>query len=578
MGNRSSTSRLVEGQDNAVTNKRKRNDSEDAELRVLKQPPTPTPMQQHQHPGIVSMSLDTNSVPSLSIMPESVLLHIFSFALKPQRPMFRDRSNDVLAVQLALEKTCRRFSALLGRDSTMKLLYEGRLKVEYDYQVTSEREKMFLQHGLRMIRHFQKRSDTLICEYMGGADGVRNIVDRMLVKMEVPRYDSATYIGPPQFPENGFKLFLRGDSVAYLTEVVEQHMVSRLNSAMRAALFRSNPPSSHPYPMICPHDILFVDTIRVSDDGAFNLCVVGNEVHIRSCSRLCAGNSPRMWKWHNGDCTGEDIIGAQQMQRMVRAIASRAGIVKLTGGAFDCIAAEILHFMAIIVVDAFEASKSLWRHHDDMGVYITVDDNEGIHFAVAGIDDTINVEDDRSSDSSCSGQSREVDYSNLPPPPSETLDEAGEQLCVIIPRQIKDAAVRIGMKPLLDSRSWEAGEGRSMEEEIEEARLMYASSSDSDSDEESDEDDPEDNIQVSYCAACLENGIEEDAPDDEDAAEEDVEVGVGAFENVAAGIDQNVGKNIDVEKNDSGSHSSLTYVFDGNVGDNDLDSHSSLSY
>eukprot|EP00984_Skeletonema_dohrnii_P002234 scaffold779_cov107-Skeletonema_dohrnii-CCMP3373.AAC.1 len=137
------------------------------------------------------------------------------------------------------------------------------------------------------------------------------------------------------------------------------------------------------------------------------------------------------------------------------------------------------------------------------------------------------------------------------------------------------------MKPLLDSRSWEAGEGRSRDEEIEEARLMYASSSDydsSDSDEESDGDDPEENNQECYCAACLENGVDEDAPDDEDAAEEGVEVEVSAIENVAAGIDENVGKNVDVEKNDSDSHSSLTSVVDVNVGENDLDSHSSLSY
>jgi len=54
----------------------------------------------------------------------------------------------------------------------------------------------------------------------------------------------------------------------------------------------------------------------------------------------------------------EEIIGSAQIQCLVRAIASRAGIVKLTGCAFDCIAAEILHFMAIIVIDAFETSKS----------------------------------------------------------------------------------------------------------------------------------------------------------------------------------------------------------------------------
>eukprot|EP00986_Skeletonema_menzelii_P021385 scaffold34354_cov148-Skeletonema_menzelii.AAC.1 len=438
---------------------------------------------------------------SLSTLHDTVLLHIFSFILAkdkvyspqddPSAGTFRRQFGGVVSVgeycreqlklQLALEKTCSRFSAFLGKDSTMRLLYQHTEEhLEFDYQVETMREKLFIANGVRMVRQYQKMSDNQISKYIGGADGVRRLIDKILTKMvqpcdpEVaysPSHTSADIHRPPSFPPNGFKLFLRGDSIAYLTEVVEQHMVYRLNNAWTAALFRSNPKKIHPYPTLCGNDIMFVDSIRSSDFGTFHSCTICSGSGRHSCSRLSFDVSPKIWQWPDDNCLEEDIIGSKQRQHMVLAITSRAGIVKLNGALFDSIAAEILHFMATIVIDAFEVSKSLWFPSINIGV--SRDLSGGVTMAL--IDDEIIGEERRAMRVLGKREKQsylESDYIANHPPPLK-LDEDGKHVCVIIPRQIKDAAVRIGMKPLLDSQSWEVSEGQTKKEEVNEALSLY---------------------------------------------------------------------------------------------------------
>ena len=441
---------------------------------------------------------ETSNHTSLSTLPDTVLLNIFSFILsqnKPYIPLDDVREGycrEQLKLQLAIEKTCRRFSAFLGQDTTMRLLYQNlKLNLEFSYQVETMREKLFISNGLRMALEYQATPDSpdnLICNYMGGADGVRCVIDKILMTMErqcdenvaSARGYYANILRPPAFPENGFKLFLRGDSIAYLTEVVEQHMVYRLNNAWTAALFRSNPKERHPYPMLCENDIMFVDAICTSDFGTFHSCNIFSGRHC--CRRLSFSNSPEIWEWPEDNCLGEDIFGADQRQRMVRAIASRAGIIKLSGALFDSIAAEILHFMAAIVIDAFEGSKSLWYPQSNIGIMsdiqrATVVGDIFSMYPVKIDDEIIGEESDNVSDQSY----LQYDYiTNHPPPPRE-LDEDGKYVCVIIPRQIKDAAVRLGMKPLLDDQRWEVSEGRTKKEEMSEALSLYGLSLDDDS-------------------------------------------------------------------------------------------------
>ncbi|KAL7453032.1 hypothetical protein ACHAWC_004726 [Mediolabrus comicus] len=462
--------------------------------------------------------------PSLCAMPDTILLHIFGFILAIDEDFNRfsqcDRKFDRLMrimsahswwkTQLALEKTCRRLKALLGKDSTMKLLYSPTddpqgLQLEFNYQVRSLREKLFIVNGIWMTKTFQsggtrgRGTDHLICHYIGGADGLRRTIDKILVQMEQPVTEEEYLLNgiwhnhglviPPEFPPNGFKLFLRGDSIAYLAEVVEQHMVQRLEGAMQLAIFRSKPADRHPYPTVCPDDIVFVDAMGTNFD--LDCCVVGRHQkqgrHICQKLSLAFGDRYKKWVWPENDCMDDEIIGAMTMQRLVRAIASRAGIVKLSGPAFDCIAAEILHFLAVIVIDAFETSKSLWCHGTDVARLRTLSGlvNQVIaddiicdlsKCSLASSEDSIHSENSHDSDSSF-----EFNHLSNYPPLSWTVDEEGKLVCVIIPRQIKDAAVRLGMKPLLDDQRWEVSEGRTKKEEVKEALLMYGLSLDDES-------------------------------------------------------------------------------------------------
>jgi hypothetical protein len=483
----------TDGDDSCVTNKRKRCD--DGNVDALGERFGRVELLGEIANNEEDLDGGANGGASLSTMPASMLLHIFSFVLARDQASIRPKPHmGSLKLQLTLEKTCHKFSALLGKDSTMRLLYQSQEEhLQFDHRVESLREKLFIANGIRLIRRFQKSTATLICNYMGGADGVRRVIDDMLTKMEQPCDRQTAYgrsrtwgdiMRPPQFPQNGFKLFLRGDSIAYLTEVIEQHMVYILSSAMSAALFRSNPSSSHPYPMVCEHDILFVDSIRTSDFGAFHSCVVcrhGSARVSHCCSRLSFSETPKIWKWPDDNCMVDDVIGAEQRQRMVRAIASRAGIVKLTCAAFDSIAAEILHFMATIVIDAFEVSKSLWCPHANVGCDCQIAPYGRLVLQAVAIDDEI-IDEESDDDASISSDNYlESNHFANQPPPLVTVDEEGRHVCVVIPRQIKDAAVRLGMKPLLDSQSWAASEGRTKKEEVNEALSSYDLSLDDES-------------------------------------------------------------------------------------------------
>jgi hypothetical protein len=476
----------LDGEEDRISNKRKRScDGNNGDnvvstglLSMIGQP-------------LFGMLGSPNDEPSLSTMPDSVLLHTFSFLLSSRG----DKGDDVekaLTTQLALEKTCRRFHALLGQDSTMKILYcypqpiprwadSIRFK-DFSYQMDL-REEMFIRNGLRLVRKHQLFGNrNFICEYMDGANGLRRIVDKILVQMELPVQDEdllrTTYMSiPPEFPPNGFKLFLRGDSIAYLAEIVQQHMVDRWHFAMHVAVVRSKPADSHPYPVVCPDDVALVDAIRGSYEKE---CVVARHRH--RCHKLSLGDSPKKWVWPENDCMDGEIIGAETMQRLVRAIAFQAGIVKLSGPTFDCIAAEILHYLAVIVIDAFEVSKSLWCQEANVGSIRSPFDPPAYQDIVDDIICDFHLNESSSEESIHSENSHGSEYSadfdlfNCPPPMK--VDEEGKYVCVIIPRQIEDAAVRLGMKPLLDDKRWEVSEGRTEKEEVNEALLMYGSSLD----------------------------------------------------------------------------------------------------
>jgi len=177
----------------------------------------------------------------------------------------------------------------------------------------------------------------------------------------------------------------------------------------------------------------------------------------------------------NDDCADEQILGYEERRKMVRALAYRAGVVKLSGEVFSIVASEVLHHMAVLIYNAYE---QCWGQHPcsctghlDNPLYVNreePDDDEG------GASDDDTVWDCQYSDQNDDVLSNEYYYNHCPP---LQADNDGNTNFVIIPRAIKNAAERMGMRPLLGYAEfgdmWAARDEDKKEEEVEEAMDQY---------------------------------------------------------------------------------------------------------
>ena len=304
---------------------------------------------------------------------------------------------------------------------------------EYQFQTTI-RERVFLERSICNIRSHQiyhgklyAKGKNLLLKYLGGADGVRHVVDMLLDQM-CPLDD-----GIPTCQ----RCHLRGDAVAYLVEVVQSHMITRLQSANLQAIENANIVKSlgfdAPYPVVSDRELTHVENMNSIRDGGFNCC---NGMSHHNCTRgyLC---SRQDWTWPAHDCVSDEILSFDNRRKLVRALAYRAGIPKLDGTAFSTIATEVLHHLAVIVSHTYNL----------------------LHDRIPEVANSRDVEDLRMN----SGLSH---YANC-------VIDNGE----IIPRLIKDAAVMMGMQPLRGFGSfgaeWAASNRFSKEQEVEDALSLY---------------------------------------------------------------------------------------------------------
>jgi hypothetical protein len=306
------------------------------------------------------------------------------------------------------------------------------------------RERAFLGVSFRGIRKYQRSPDNILLEYLGGADGFRQIVGLLLDEMN-PLGDR-----PP--------LFLRGDAIEYLAEVIQGHMIGRLRKVNLFVVGNLRPGDG--YPEVRDKDLRQLDVLTLLDDDTwFERCSISHNRHV--CRKMAALHGEVWWTWPDHNCDSEEILGAEERRKMVRALAYRAGIVKMSGPAFSIIATEVLHHMAVIVsyaCDSFEPADN------DLPADTVADEDadsnddydsdqcqcEGIHLG-RGIQRGLNY------------------YANFHPP--------GQTELVVIPRQIRDAAVMIGMKPLLGfgvfGTEWAASNDDERQEEVENAEDQY---------------------------------------------------------------------------------------------------------
>ena len=127
-----------------------------------------------------------------------------------------------------------------------------------------------------------------------------------------------------------FKLFLRGDSIAYLTEVIQNHYISRLMKAQTMKIGFTLKGGRGSYPEINSDVLQLLEALLQSPDCVFIHCSFAQGTH--KCITKAFG-----WEWHDVH-DSEDILSTDQRVKMVRALAYRAGVFKMTGEAFSIIA------------------------------------------------------------------------------------------------------------------------------------------------------------------------------------------------------------------------------------------------
>jgi hypothetical protein len=351
-------------------------------------------------------------------------------------------------------------------------MYRGK---HFDHPPTM-RDKTFLGVTLLAIRKHQKSSNNILFEYLGGAVGVRRIVGLLLDEMNPLGYR------PP--------LFLRGDAIEYLVEVIQGYMIARLQK-VNLLVIRSLSPGDG-YPEVREKDLRLLDELTLYGDlvndlpssydslGVINYnaleqcrCSIAHNKH--SCKRIyrlsinAAAISGVDWTWPDHNYVSEEILGAKERRKMVRMLAYRAGIAKMSGSVFSIVATEVLHHMAVIVsyaYDTFEfhtpamqledGDESNTDYDSESDSESDSDQSEEIHLDVRGNTGGLNYYTFEDSDDSNpdydSDQSETIQldvrgkrglnyFADFHPP--------GQTELVVIPRQIRDAAVMIGMKPLL---------------------------------------------------------------------------------------------------------------------------------
>lgn len=361
--------------------------------------------------------------PSLHLMPEAVLGRIF-------QNMKADKDASAL---VSLEMTCTSLKSALASDVLWaQTLDNGRGDPEFlnepEYEgLPTWREYALRRAGLKNIQKWQSFIGDIVFETMGGiGNGIGNI--RALAETLLQRMNSS-------LDESVYKMCLRRDAISCLTESLQHHITTKFKKAFACAVFRSG-----------PH---FADPIVTAADFDFlsKLDNIGKDLTLDpTIHEFPRFGKEAVWNWPRNDCA--DAIDSTTFRRMIRRLAYRAGVCKMSSCAFEVATKDFLQTLSIVLVDAFEASKGL---------------------APASVDEMVRTEDPRyiTSDDTMTFSSDSEDSENEPsilpayyekfPPPFRT-DISGKKIeCVIIPRQVTDALSRCGLHSVYSDNSTEAG-------------------------------------------------------------------------------------------------------------------------
>ena len=335
----------------------------------------------------------------LSYMPDKVLTLIFQYVA--QRP------HELLPV----ERVCKSMRQLLLNDEIWAAIpFTEPHNCDQIYRLNhlTIREKDFYAEGVRAIRYHQEQTDNIMLSILGGgANGFRSLCQTLLNKL---RRDS-NYLP---------RVHVRGDTVGYLAEMLQQWMVTKLESAREHRFKDRNTPGSYPV-VITKSDFLGMDVMCLN-------CGVPDGHHPCNCNMISDD-----WKWPVDHCSGDDVMKSNDRRKIIRRLAYRASVVNMTAETFDVLSTELLHQMGCLLADAYSISKH------SIG-YFPWKSYRG-----------------------------EIDMFNCAPPCTEP-----KSLVTIVPGQIRKAAERRGITTFhVYGDTWIASSGSTVDQERAEAEALY---------------------------------------------------------------------------------------------------------
>jgi len=184
-----------------------------------------------------------SSPTSLGDMPDLILAKIFNFCNVEQH--------------LACYRTCRKFNMILKNDDSLwehtATLYDDgddsdkginrQAAVEADPRLNTHRLLESVKNALRLVRREQKLTASIVYDGLGGYDQVMALLWSLPLDCE-------------GFPQNSYsdhnlhyleRVYLRGDTIAVLIELVEANMINILEQSYRSYLsFREKDDPAYP--------------------------------------------------------------------------------------------------------------------------------------------------------------------------------------------------------------------------------------------------------------------------------------------------------------------------------------------
>lgn len=370
------------------------------------------------------METDDCGEPSLDKLPIEIKKHILRYVSDPRS-------------FLALERTCRSLRNVLASDQVWRTCPQA-----LRGPGNSHRDRALIAVVLNEIREHQgktfpspedldrnddekgRRSGATGTNYLAdvlGADGFRYLVQSIFDELRVKK-------------DEKFAFFIRGDSVALWSEIIQKYICTKLEKAVLLATHTSSKAQTSVYPQVTLRDLEILEEMQFLDGESrlASQCKLFARHHINELRLSC----PRLVKQ------------VPSLFKIVRLIAYRAGVVKMTDAAFDSIVADLLRIVIMILDHVWETTTPF------------LDANYQDRWLVSA-DETI-------------------DMYNSPPPlhlenPQVVDAELQRLIVTIVPRQIIDHAELLGQSRdnKVYGATWIASEGKTVEEEIAKAELQY---------------------------------------------------------------------------------------------------------